>query len=202
MRSMITSLFIIVIQMFLHHNAQAQRTSLQPISSIQAREIVKEARAKLFPHDAEVYLAPKQYFRLSSQDGKEDLTIVPLYFSYDYPPQQPELPDKCGVLFKDQKSFYLVPTVGILSAAGKQRGDECSSVLSFARMPDPGPRPRLIAMFVATAPHGENFALPIILAWNASTGRYELDEKATDWIEKQPYTESVEKVRKQMLTYH
>ena len=177
----------------------AQTATLQRLTSAQVKDASTKLDLSKLPPGAEMRPYPRQDQQqlILRSPGADDLTLVPILFTYNPSPGKgyfgPGL--QCGVYFvkPDGRSDYVGmewPTIQV--GEDTVSDDMCLGVLGVTATRDRGPRPRLIFLVNGETEAGptsmDPFPVPYILRWNMQASKYEIDAKPTIWVQNQAPT--------------
>jgi hypothetical protein len=124
--------------------------------------------------------------------GVEDLTLIPGDLTVNKPERPTIITMQCGlyVLNAQGKSDY-IPVIG----PDYKPYSWCEQLDGVGLAADPGPRPRVILIYLLRALSGRHYDLPFVLQWDASHSTYKFDIATSSWLAEHPPRPTVAAVR-------
>jgi hypothetical protein len=164
---------------------------LSPVSEEQMKALDGSIDRKLLPSGTKIEVETKQVFSLVAPDAPA-LTIAPAIVIV--PESKMAYVSQCGVfLLPENGTQKFVLTFDTVSPEGSEN---CTGVSAVSKMPDPGPRPRLLFLVDIITHGGESFKFPFVLIWDSASSSYKLDRTTSYWLEEQPGNQTMAGVRR------
>jgi hypothetical protein len=130
------------------------------------------------------------------RSGGEPVWIEPVRYDSKNPGAESTW-NRCGIFFLFGKSpAVFVPTVGY----GGMEAEQCGGLKAVGFSATDAAAPRLLLLYDASSPNAD-LHQPVILDWNAKSGRYELNEALSNYLEDAAEATSIAGMKKALLRY-